>query len=54
VTGLGERLGLERPVQAPPAGMDARLVGVAPLYAGECARDIASLVGAAGAVRLLS
>ncbi len=39
---------------APLAGMDDRLLDVTPLYAGECAREITELAGAADAVRALS
>jgi NAD(P)H-dependent flavin oxidoreductase YrpB (nitropropane dioxygenase family) len=39
---------------APLAGMDERLLDVTPLYAGECAREITKVVGAADAVRALS
>jgi nitronate monooxygenase len=39
---------------APLAGMDERLLDVAPLYAGECAREIDRVLPAATAVRQLS
>jgi NAD(P)H-dependent flavin oxidoreductase YrpB (nitropropane dioxygenase family) len=39
---------------APLAGMDDRLIEVSPLYAGECARAIDTVVPAASAVRELS
>lgn len=35
-------------------GMNERLLEVTPLYAGECARDIAAVVPAATAVRQLN
>ena len=39
---------------APLAGTDDRLLEVTPLYAGECAREITEVAGAADAVRALS
>jgi len=50
-----QRLGL--PLYGPAAvlaGMDERLVEVTPLYAGQCARDIGTVVPAADAVAQLS
>lgn len=38
----------------PLAGTDERLIEVTPLYAGECAREIATVIPAANAVRELS
>jgi NAD(P)H-dependent flavin oxidoreductase YrpB (nitropropane dioxygenase family) len=39
---------------APLAGMDERLIEVTPLYAGQCAHEIKTVISAAGAVRELS